>query len=244
MREALGLSFDFENNNRYRLYKRASSVFSNSEFAAEGLPSPGELALLEPYRKELPPEVFGPPYLAPRTDGDVHALRRNLLKARALLEASGWKLAADGRLRNAKGEAFEFEYLAPGDSVNDARLSAWARNLSKLGIQFKVRNVDYALYGRRLEEYDFDVVTIVETAFSLPSPADYVTYYGSKSADEKGNNNFRGVKSAAVDHVIEAMNHATTLEQFRDATRALDRIVMWNHWQVPELYADYEPISY
>ena len=244
VREALGLSFDFENNNRYRLYKRASSVFSNSEFAAEGLPSPGELALLEPYRKELPPEVFGPPYLAPRTDGDVHALRRNLLKARALLEASGWKLAADGRLRNAKGEAFEFEYLAPGDSVNDARLSAWARNLSKLGIQFKVRNVDYALYGRRLEEYDFDVVTIVETAFSLPSPADYVTYYGSKSADEKGNNNFRGIKSPAVDHILDAMSRATTMQAFRDAARALDRVVMWNHWQIPELYSDFEAMSY
>jgi peptide/nickel transport system substrate-binding protein/microcin C transport system substrate-binding protein len=74
--------------------------------------------------------------------------------------------------------------------------------------------------------------------------ADYVTPYGSKSADEKGNNNFRGVKSAAVDHIIEAMNHATTLEAFRDACRALDRVVMWNHWQVPELYADYEPMSY
>jgi peptide/nickel transport system substrate-binding protein/microcin C transport system substrate-binding protein len=244
VREALGLTYDFETGNRYRLFKRANSVFSNSEFGAQGLPSPGELALLEPYRSELPKEVFGPPFVAPRTDSDVHALRRNLLKARALLEAAGWKLAPDGKLRNAKGEPFEFEYLAPGDSVNDSRLNAWARNLDKLGITFKVRNVDFALYARRLEEYDFDVVTIVEGAFSLPSTADYVTYYGSKSADEKGNNNFRGVKSAAVDHILDAMNRATTLQQFRDATRALDRVVMWSHWQIPELYADYEPISY
>jgi peptide/nickel transport system substrate-binding protein/microcin C transport system substrate-binding protein len=244
VREALGLTYDFETNNRYRLFKRANSEFNNSDFAATGLPSEGELALLEPFRKDLPKEVFGPPFTAPRTDSDVHALRRNLLKARSLLEAAGWKLAPDGRLRNAKGEAFEFEYLAPGDSVNDARIKAWTRNLDKLGISLKVRNVDFALYSRRLEEYDFDAVTIAGASFALPSPADYVQIYGSKSADEKGNNNFRGVKSAAVDHVIEAMNHAKTLEQFRDATRALDRIVMWSYWQVPELYADYEPMSY
>jgi microcin C transport system substrate-binding protein len=202
------------------------------------------LKLLEPYRKELPKDVFGSAFVAPRTDSDVHALRRNLLRARALLEAAGWKLSPEGKLRNAKGEPFEFEYLAPGDSVNDARLKAWARNLDKLGISFKVRNVDFALYNRRLEEYDFDVITIVEGAFSLPSAADYFTLYSSKSANEKGNNNFRGVKSAAVDHILDAMNRATTLEEFRDACRALDRVVMWNHWQIPELYADYEPMSY
>ena len=244
VREALGLTYDFETNNRYRLFKRASSVFNNSDFAATGLPSAGELRLLEPYRKALPQEVFGPPFVAPRTDSDPHALRRNLLKARSLLEAAGWKLAPDGKLRNPRGEPFEFEYLAPGDSVNDARLKAWARNLDKLGISFKVRNVDFALYSRRLEEYDFDVITIVEGAFSLPSAADYLTLYSSKSADEKGNNNFRGVKNAAVDHILDAMNRATTLEDFRDACRALDRVVMWNHWQIPELYADYEPVSY
>ena len=243
VRKALGLTYDFETNNRYHLFKRANSEFNNSEFAAQGLPSAGELALLEPFRKDLPPEVFGPAFVAPRTDGDANALRRNLLEARALLEAAGWKLAADGRLRNAKGEAFEFEYLAPGDGAG-TRVNAWQRNLEKLGIKLTVRNVDFALYSRRLEEYDFDVVTIAGASFGLPSPADYVSMYGSKSADEKGNNNFRGVKSAAVDHVIEAMNTAKTLDQFRDATRALDRIVMWSYWQVPELYADFEPISY
>jgi microcin C transport system substrate-binding protein len=244
VREALGLTYDFETNNRYRLYKRANSLFNNSSLAAEGLPSPGELALLEPFRKELPQEVFGPPFLAPRTDADVHALRRNLLRARALLEDAGWKLAPDGVLRNAKGEPFAFEYLAPGDSVNDARLKAWERNLAKLGITFTVRNVDFALYSRRLEEYDFDVVTLAGAAFGLPSAADYTALLGSKSADEKGNNNFRGVKSPAVDHLLEAMNRATTPDEFRDASRALDRVVMWNHWQIPELYIDYEPMSY
>ena len=244
VREALTLSYDFETTNRYRLFKRANSVFNNSGFAAEGLPSVGELALLDPYRSTLPPEVFGAPYRAPRTDTDTHALRRNLVKARGLLQAAGWQIAPDGQLRNAKGEAFTFEYLAPGDSANQERLNAWAKNLAKLGIGFKVRNVDFALYSRRLEEYDFDVVTIVGGSFTLPSVADYIGVYGSKSADEKGNNNLQGVKSAAVDHLLEAMNRATTELEFRDACRALDRVVMWSHWQVPELYSDHEPISY
>ena len=244
VREALVLSYDFETTNRYRLFKRANSLFNNSTFAAEGLPSAGELRLLEPFRNALPPKVFGEPYVAPRTDTDAGALRRNLLAARGLLKAAGWRLAADGMLRNAKGEAFAIEYLAPGDSSNQERLNAWAQNLAKLGIRFTVRNVDYALYDRRLQEFDFDVVTIVEPSFSLPSVADYLSGYGSKSADEKGNNNYRGVKSAAVDHVVDAMNRATTMNEFRDACRALDRIVMWSYWQVPELYSDHEPISY
>jgi microcin C transport system substrate-binding protein len=244
VREALVLSYDFETTNRYRLFKRANSMFNNSAFAAQGLPSAGELRLLEPYRNVLPPKVFGPPYVAPRTDTDVGALRRNLLAARGLLQAAGWHLGADGVLRNANREPFAFEYLAPGDSANQERLNAWAQSLAKLGIRFSVRNVDFALYDRRLQEYDFDVVTIVEGAFSLPSAADYLTGYGSQSADQKGNNNLRGVKSAAVDHVVDAMSRATTMDDFRDACRALDRIVMWSYWQVPELYSDHEPISY
>ena len=241
VREALGLTYDFDTNNRYRLFKRASSLFNNSEFAAEGLPSPGELALLEPYRKELPKEVFGPAFVAPGTGGEPARLRANLLKARGLLEQAGWKLAPDGRLRNAKGEPFEFEYMTPNEG---ARMADWQHNLDKLGIVMKVRQVDFALYRRRLEQYDFDMVAIVEGEFTIPSAADYTTLYGSKAADEKGNNNFRGVKSAAVDHVLEAMSKATTLEALRDACRALDRIVMWNHWQVPDLYFAAETASY
>jgi microcin C transport system substrate-binding protein len=246
VRQAFGLTFDFETNNRYKGFglKRASSVFNNSEFTAKGLPSAGELKLLEPFRAELPKEVFGPPFVAPRTDTDPNALRRNLLEARALMDAAGWKLDANGVLRNAKGEPFEVEYLAPSGQDTDRRMNPWRRNLEKLGMTVRDRRVDYALFARRLEEFDFDMVTIVEPAFQLPAVASYAALYGSKAADEKGSDNLRGVKSKAVDHVIEAMSKAATLEDFRDACRALDRIVMWNHWQVPELYSDDERMSY
>ncbi len=242
VREAIGLTYDFDTvNERFKMFKRAHSLFNNSEFAAEGLPSEAELRLLEPFRKELPPEVFGPAYRAPGTDGDAARLRANLLKARGLLEAAGWKLAPDGKLRNAQGEAFEFEYMTPQEG---SRLADWERNLQKLGITMKTRQVDFALYRRRLENYDFDMVAIVEGRFTLPDANTFLRLYGSKSADEKGNSNFRGVKSAAVDALIQAMSDAKTLDDLRAATRALDRVVMWNHWQVPDLYFSRLPTSY
>src|SRR5690606_29257893 len=139
-------------------------AFNNTEFAAQGTPGPGELALLEPFRAELPPRVFGPAFVAPRTDGSPHGLRQNLLRARALLEEAGWKLDVEGVLRNAKGEAFEFEYMQPSVSSN----VDWQRNLRKLGITMKDRVVDFALYRRRIQAYDYDMVTIAEGAFTLP----------------------------------------------------------------------------
>ncbi|HSC63836.1 MAG TPA: extracellular solute-binding protein [Caldimonas sp.] len=246
VRQALVLTYDWETNNRYRDFglKRASSVFNNSEFAAQGLPSPGELKLLEPFRDQIPKEVFGPPYVAPRTDGDPHALRRNLLQARALLNAAGWKLDPAGVLRNEKGEPLVVELLAPSSQDTDRRMLPWGRNGAKLGMAIRARRVDFALFSRRLEEFDFDMATIVEPAFQLPVAADYVSLYGSKAADEKGSNNLRGVKSPAADHILAAMSNATTLEEFRDACRALDRLVMWSYWQVPELYSDDERMAY
>ena len=242
VREAIGLSYDFDTvNNRFKMYRRAHSMFNNSEFAAEGPPSPAELTLLEPFRNDLPPQVFGPPYRAPSTDGDAHKLRANLQKARALLEAAGWRLGPDARLRNAAGEAFEFEYLTPEEG---SRMADWEKNLAKLGITMKTRQVDFALYRRRLENYDYDMIAIVEGRFTLPEPSTFLSLYGSKAADEKGNSNFRGVKSAAVDRLIQVMNEAQTIDDLRTASRALDRVVMWNHWQVPDLYFSMLPTSY
>jgi len=243
VREALTLTYDFEMTiNRFGQYTRADSMFNNSEFAARGLPSAAELKLLEPFRSELPPEVFGPAYVAPRTNGDPKLLRRNLLRARDLFAAAGWKVASDGRLRNAAGEAFEVEYMIA--TRGSSTLPEWRLNLEKLGGTLKIREVDYALFRRRLEQYDFDMVAIVEGQFTLPPVNDLISGYGSKAADEKGNNNFRGIKSAAVDHLLETMANATTLEQLRDAARALDRVVMWNFWQVPDLYLSKIRASY
>ncbi|KNZ31062.1 MAG: hypothetical protein AD742_19290 [Methylibium sp. NZG] len=241
VREAIVQAWDFETINRFGTFRRVNSLFNNSAFAAQGLPSPGELALLEPFRAELPPRVFGPPFVAPRTDTGPNALRANLLRARDLLAEAGWKVAADGKLRNAAGEAFEFEYLEP---TRIGRQTEFQRNLEKLGIEMKERLVDFALYRRRLETFDFDTITIVEGEFTLPDASSLQSLYGSKGADEEGSNNFRGVKSKAADHILEALANARTLDQLRDAARAHDRVVMWSFWQVPQLYYNLEPASY
>ena len=235
VRRALGYTYDFEALNNYRQYKRTYSVFTNSEFAATGLPGPGELALLEPFRGDLPPEVFGPPWEPPRTDAGPTALRENLLKARKLLEDAGWKVAADGVLRNAKGEAFELEYL--DDSPPGRAEAVWQRNLDKLGIRMKVRQVDFAVYTKRLEVFDFDMVGLRTIDFTLPAAGDLKDQYGSKSADAPGSSNYRGIKSAAVDRLLERIENAQTIDDLRDASRALDRVIMHGNYQIPALYS-------
>lgn len=240
VREALVYTYDFETLNKTKVFKRCNSAFNNSEFAAQGTPGPGELALLEPFRAELPPRVFGPAWQAPRTDGSPSGLRQNLLKARALLEEAGWKLDAAGTLRNAKGEPFEFEYMQPqASSIVD-----WQRNMKKLGINLKDRLVDFALYRRRIQAYDYDMITIVDGIFTLPSADDMSTLFGSKSFAEPGNNNFRGVNSKAADALIRAMAKASTLQELRDAARAFDRVVTWSFWQIPDLYLGVENVSH
>lgn len=236
VREALDYSYDFEKINLYNQRRRSYSLFSNSDFAASGLPSPGELKLLEPFRKQLPPKVFGVPYQPPRTDTGPNALRENLKKAKALLEAAGWNVDREGVLRNAKGEAFEFEYLET-QAGSQFRTVTWQRNLAKLGINLKSRTVDFALYRKRLEAFDFDAITIRTPDFALPSALDYQETLGSKAADTTGSGNFRGLKDPAVDAMIAAMGAATTYEELRDASRALDRIVTHNHYQVPQLFS-------
>jgi peptide/nickel transport system substrate-binding protein/microcin C transport system substrate-binding protein len=240
VREALVYSYDFENSFKTGLYQRADSLFNNSEFAAQGTPGPGELALLEPFRKSLPARVFGPAYRAPRTNDAPNGLRRNLLKARALLEEAGWKLDEEGLLRNAKGELFEFEYMAPRE-IQDL---GWQTLLRKLGITMRQRVVDFALYRSRLQKYDYDVITIAGGDFTLPDSGTLDAILGSKSADEEGNSNFRGVRDAAVDALIAAIGRAETMEQLRDAARALDRVVTWSFFQVPELYNNLENVSF
>ena len=185
VREALDYSYDFEKINLYNQRRRSYSLFSNSDFAADGMPGPGELKLLEPFRAQLPPEVFGTSYQPPRTDTGPNALRENLKKARALLEEAGWKVAADGVLRNAKGEPFEFEYLEP-ESSNQFRTVIWQRNLAKLGINLKSRIVDFALYRKRLETFDFDTITIRTPDFALPSALDYQEIAGLQGGGRAG----------------------------------------------------------
>jgi microcin C transport system substrate-binding protein len=245
VREALNWSYDFEWSNRqaYNQYQRAYSVFSNSDFAARGLPADGELKLLEGQRAHLDASVFGPAWVNPRTDSEPDGLRRNLLRARDLLAAAGWTIAADGVLRNARGEPFEIEYLS-ADAGSERSLAPWQRNLDKLGIKMKLRAVDFAIYRKRLEQFDYDLTTIRSTDFTLPSGTDLLDAYGSKNADVPGSNNLLGLKNPALDAVIERIVAARTMEELRDGARAFDRIFMRGHYVIPDLYSGKHRASY
>jgi peptide/nickel transport system substrate-binding protein/microcin C transport system substrate-binding protein len=243
VREAIALAYDFDWINRYKQYLRTYSLFSNSEFAAEGVPGPDELALLEPFRAELPPAVFGPAYRPPHTDDNPLAMREQLRRARDLLAEAGWRLDAEGVLANAKGQRLEFEYIDAQDGAART-IATWQINLQKLGVRMNLRRVDYALYIKRIETFDFDLVGVRSIDFTLPPALDYLDTFGSKAADQPASGNLRGVKSRAVDALLDAMNRATTQAQLQAACRALDRVVMHEHWQVPALYAANFRVSY
>jgi peptide/nickel transport system substrate-binding protein/microcin C transport system substrate-binding protein len=242
VREALGLAYDFAALNVYKQYKRTNSVFANSEFAAVGEPSPGELALLEGFRDELPAAVFGPAWQDPRTDLDPNGLRNNLRKARRLLEEAGWKVDAEGVLRNAKGDRFEFEWLEAGEAFG-RREYLYQRNLAMLGVKLDLRLVDFALYRKRLEDFDFDMINIKSGDWALPNAADLKAAFGSAAADEQASANYAGIKNRAIDFLIERMDKATTMEELKTATRALDRVFISEHYHVPDLYGASNRVS-
>ena len=242
VREAIVRAWDFETPmNRTRYFKRANSMFNKTDFAAEGLPSPPELALLEPFRAELPATVFGPAFVAPKTDTHPGALRDSLKIAAKLFSDAGWNVATDGVLRNAQGQAFTMEMMEPSRT---GRYPEFERNLKRLGVQYTERLVDFSLYTRRLDVKDFDMVIIVEGKFTLPNANDLFQLYHSSQANKEGSQGYRGVTSPAVDALIEHISKARTMDDLRTAARALDRVVMWNHWQIGQLYSPGENMSY
>ena len=243
VREALGLAVDYEWMNRqmfYGAYQRVRGLFGNTECAAEGTPSPDELALLEPGRAKLPPAVFGPMYSPPRTDGD-HSLRDNLRQAQALLREAGWTVQ-DGLLKNAQGEPMVLQYLDSNET--GARVvSPWIRNLEKLGITLRFRPVDFALYQQRLRTFDFDIISI--NFQGTPNPgAEYADLFGSQAAKTSDSGNFSGIANPAVDRIITRMVGAKTKPDFIAACRALDRAISHSHILIPQWSASTHRMAY
>lgn len=246
VRKALDLAFDFEWLNRqlfFGAYTRLDSYFADSPLQATGMPSAGELAILNPLRAQLDPAVFGPMTVQPDTD-PPGSLRSNLLQARALLEQAGWHYR-DGALRNALGQPFRFEIL--DDSGQSASIqpimSAYMRNLSKLGIEVAYRAVDFALIQKRYDAFDFDMTMLRYPGVQVPG-TEQVSRFGSKSADEQGSDNLMGVKSPAVDAILRSLVHAQTKEQLVDTARALDRVLMHGYYVVPQWYSATHRIAY
>ena len=244
VREAITLAMDFEWMNRqlfYNAYTRVRGFFPASDFEAKGLPDAQELALLEPLRPHLPAEVFTQEVPQPPSTSPPGSLRENLRRAKRLLESAGWTYR-DGALRNAKGEPLEIEFL--DESTSGGRIvSPYIGNLEKLGIRATFRVVDFALLQKRLDSFDFDITGIRMPGTEAPG-TELIGRFSSKEADVDGSNNLIGVKSKAVDALLQEATSATTRPQLVAALRALDRVLRFGHYVVPNWYSSAFRVAY
>ena len=243
VREALGLALDYEWMNRqmfYNSYQRVNGLFGNTDCQATGMPAADELVLLEPLRASVPPAVFGPMTVPPRTDGSS-SLRANLRRAQALFKEAGWEVR-NGSLRNAKGEAYVIEYLDSNEG-GARTVTPWARNLEKIGVQLVFRPVDFALYQQRLQKFEFDISSLAYQGTHSPGQ-EYADIFGSKAADIEDSGNLSGVKSPALDALIQRMTGAKTKAELLPACRALDRVVSHSHLMIPQWTAGTHRIAY
>ncbi len=243
VRQALGLAIDYEWMNRqmfYGAYQRVQDLFGNTDCQATGEPSAEELALLEPWRAQVPATVFGPMAVPPRTDGNS-TLRDNLRQAQKLLKDAGWEYR-DGALRNAKGEAFELEYLDSAET-GVRTVAPWVRNLEKIGVKLNFRPVDFALYQQRLQKFEFDITSIAYAGTHNPGQ-EYADLFGSKAADTEDSGNFSGIKNPAVDALVAGITGAKRKQDLVPACRALDRVIMHSHILVPQWSAGTHRLAY
>ncbi|MES2360776.1 MAG: extracellular solute-binding protein [Pseudomonadota bacterium] len=243
VRRAIGLAMDFEWMNRqlfYGIYKRVNGYFPNSEFHAEGLPKPDELALLEPLRAKLKPEVFGPVPVSPSTT-PPGSLRENLRQAQALLKEAGWAYR-DGALRNAQGEAFTMEFL--NDQPSLIRIvGPFQKALEKLGITMTYRVVDFSLSKQKMDAFDFEVTTM-RLPGSMAPGSELLDRWGSAAAKTPGSSNVWGIADPAVDALLQKVLTAKTRPELGAAMRALDRVLTNGYYSVPQYYGDAFLIGY
>ncbi|HBT40840.1 MAG TPA: hypothetical protein DIW51_15470 [Rhodospirillaceae bacterium] len=244
VRHALAYAFNFEWSNKalfYGQYERTRSYFQNSEMAATGLPGPDEMKLLEPFRADLPPEVFTQEYNPPRGDESGN-IRGNLRTASKLLTEAGWVIN-DGKRINAKtGKPFAFEMLLVSPLFERIALP-FAKNLEKLGIAMTVRTIDTAQYRRRLDTFDFDMV-VGGFGQSLSPGNEQREFWTTSAAEQEGSRNIIGIRSKAVDAIVEKLIAAPTRKDLVIASRALDRVLQWGHYMIPNWHAPYDRIAY
>lgn len=242
VREALNWAYDFEwtkKNLFYGQYARTGSFFQGSELAASGPPSADELKLLEPLRDKLPAKTFGPLFQNPVSDASGN-IRANLRKARALFEQAGWGIV-DGKLQK-DGQIFTIEFLLVQPAF-ERIVAPYIKKLAKLGINAKLRTIDPTQYQNRVTNYDFDAV-VMSFAQSLSPGNEQRDYWSSAAADRPGGRNYVGIKDPAVDTLIEQLIFAKSRAALVTATRALDRVLISNHYIMPQWHAPHERLAY
>ncbi len=242
VRFALAHAFDFASINKTLLhgaYRRTRSIFDNSELGSRGVPEGRELALLEPFRNSLPPELFEKPYRPP---GDGGGVRANLRTAKRILAEAGWAVRDGALKRTEDGLGMAFEILLV-DPANEKIALAFARNLRRLGVEARVRTVDTPQFQNRRNTYDFDMM-IYRWGMSLSPGNEQAFYWGSKAAGQEGTRNYPGIRNPAVDRLIKRMTEAREREVFVDVVRAMDRVLLWGHHFVPLYYLHGDRVAY
>ncbi len=244
VRWAIAHAFDFQWTNQtllYDAYRRTESYFENSPLQSRGRAEGAELALLESLRGAVPEEVFGPAYRAPAAIGP-NGLRRNLLEAKRLLDDAGLEVRDGWRVDPATGRPFAFEFLLDGPTFERVTLP-FVENLKRLGIRAGVRTVDSSQYQNRIRDFDFDMVVHV-WAQSLSPGNEQANYWGSAAADRPGSENLAGIRSEAVDALIARVVRAGTEGELKAAVGALDRVLLWSHYAVPQWYSGVFRVAY
>ena len=233
VREALGYAFDFEWTNQnlfYGQYTRTRSYFSNTELASSGLPQGRERDLLECYRARVPEEVLTTAYEPPTTAGDT-SLRRNLRTASTMLAAAGWVIR-DGKRTNAEsGEVMAIEFLLVAPAF-ERIVAPVVKNMERLGIEASIRIVDPAQYQNRIEDFDYDIV-VGSRGQSLSPGNEQRNYWTTAAADIRGSGNLAGLRDPVVDEVVDLVIQAPDRDALVAATRALDRLLLWGHYVIP-----------
>ncbi len=234
VRLAFNYAFDFDSMNRqifFGQYKRITSYFQGTELAATGLPAGKELELLQTVRDQVPPEVFTKPYTNP-AGGTPDAVRNNLREAIRLFRAAGYEIRNQRMVDSKTGQPFAVEFLAE-DPTFERVFLFYKPSLDRLGISVSVRTIDDAQYENRLRSFDFDIVTNA-WGESLSPGNEQRGYWGSQAADQPGSFNLVGIKNPAVDAMINAIVFAKSRADLVAATKALDRVLLWNYYVVPQ----------
>jgi microcin C transport system substrate-binding protein len=232
VRQAMDEAFDFEWENKnlfYNSYVRTDSYFSNSDLASSGIPEGDELKLLEPYRKELPPALFTEPFKLPVTDGTGNN-REQLRRALKLLEQAGWTVK-DRKLVDKNGQQMSFTILLDDPSLERPALP-YVQQLQKLGIDAHVRTVDPAQYQHLTDDFDFDMTMIVYPESDIPGN-ELRDYFTCAAAKAQGSGNWGGICDPAVDALVERVVTAQDRQTLTTAARALDRVLLWRWYLVP-----------
>jgi microcin C transport system substrate-binding protein len=243
VREAFIDAFDFEWANKnlfYGLYARVTNYFGEEDLRSSGLPTGKELAILESVRDYIPPQCFTSEYKLP-VNPTSEDLRKHLAAAAKLLAEAGWT-PKNGVLTNAAGATLTAEFLIY-DSQFERVVQPYVHTLERLGVKATLRVVDPAQYERRKDDFDYDI--IVDNFPQSVSPGnEQREFWGSASAAIKGSRNSIGVANPGIDALIEKIIFSKDREELAAATRALDRVLLWNNFVVPQWYSPYDRIAY